>query len=178
MKKPLVSGSLKGFTVLEFLIVVGIMVILISIVLVGLSSSRVRARDDRRIARIQTVAIAIEDFAADCRTYPLRMDLSYACPSDTNLTLGRYISDFNGDDWNQPGGLNYVPISYGSGVGCTGYHLWVQLENQNNSLATGDANWSSIGQTSCLSDGVDSTTGNPSPTAVNGVTDGIYDLHR
>lgn len=155
------------------------MVILISIVLVGLSSSRVRARDDRRIARLQTVAIAIEDFAADCRTYPLRMDLSYTCPNPaTPVTLGQYISDFNGDDWNQSTGLNYVPISYGSGVGCTGYHLWVQLENQNNSLATGDTNWSSMGQTICSSDGVDSTTGNPSPVTVNGVTDGIYDLHR
>lgn len=172
MKKPA-----PAFTVLEFLIVIGIMVILISIVLVGLSASRVRARDDRKIARIQTVGIAIEDFAADCRTYPLRMDLEYICPT-TGVKLGQYISDFSGDDWNQPGGLNYVPISYAGGTGCTGYHLWVQLENQNNSLATGDADWDSTGQTICLSDGVDSTTGNPSPVTINGATDGIFDLHR
>ncbi len=69
-KKPLHGGffvwynrtmvkTSKGFTVLEFLIVITIIGILIAIVLVSLSSSRARARDDERIARVQNASIAI-----------------------------------------------------------------------------------------------------------------------
>lgn len=174
----------QAFTVLEFLVVIAIMGILISIVLIGLSSARERSRDDRRIARMQTLAVALEDFASDCRAYPLRLDPGYQCPSDQTITFGQYIDNISDDAINSstPGSIHYQPLSFSAsgGNGCTGYHLYVQLEQLGNKTAQKDSNFdstSSLVQV-CLSDGNNTNLGNPSPTPINGSTAGVYDLRR
>jgi prepilin-type N-terminal cleavage/methylation domain-containing protein len=174
----------KAFTVLEFLVVIAIMGILISIVLVGLSAARERSRDDRRIARMQTISVALEDFASDCRAYPLRLDPTYECPSNTALTFGNYISGLPEDlinDSTVPGRIHYQPLSFSTnnGTGCTGYHLYVQLEQLGNQTAMRDSNFDSTQFQVCNADTAGITdTGNPSPSPINGATDGVYDLRR
>ncbi|MBI1888982.1 MAG: type II secretion system protein [Candidatus Spechtbacteria bacterium] len=59
-----------AFTLIELLVVVTIMGILASIVLVSLSSARIKARDTRRIADIRQVVLALEFYADHYRSYP------------------------------------------------------------------------------------------------------------
>lgn len=164
----------KGFTVLEFLIVITIIGILITIVLVSLSASRERSRDDQRIANVQNVSIAIEQFYTDCRTYPLELTTGYACPTNQNLTLGNYISDLSLWDGTNPEYF-YQPLSYNvNQTPCTGYHIGVQFENTGNALAVRDAEFNSIGTLLCTTDGVDTITDH----SFNGTEAGRYDLKR
>lgn len=52
-----------GYTLVELLVVVGIISILISLSLVGVNSARVRSRDAKRIADLQTIQSALEQHA-------------------------------------------------------------------------------------------------------------------
>ena len=60
----------KGFTLIEMLIVVVIIGILSSIVLVGVSGFRERARDTKRVADLRQVQNALEVYYAKNTVYP------------------------------------------------------------------------------------------------------------
>ncbi len=164
-----------GFTVLEFLIVITIIGILIAIVLVSLEASRARSRDDQRIARVQNVSVALEQFYTDCRTYPLELTVGYICPTNSNITLGNYISDLENWDGTNPEYF-YQPLSYGGNIEpCTGYHIGVQFENTGNSFAARDAQFNSNNADTCTTDGVGfSSISSP----FDGTISGLYDLKR
>jgi len=59
-----------GFTLIELLVVIAIIGILSSVVLVGLTQSRAKARDARRIADLKQLQIALEIYFSDAKTYP------------------------------------------------------------------------------------------------------------
>lgn len=65
-----VSGRLKGFTLIEVLIVVAIVGLLASVVLVGLGGFRSRGRDTRRIADLKQVQNGLELYYAKYSEYP------------------------------------------------------------------------------------------------------------
>ncbi len=60
----------KGFTLIEILIVVGIIGILASIILVGLGSFRARGRDARRITDLREVQNGLELYYTKYQKYP------------------------------------------------------------------------------------------------------------
>ncbi|MDP2629311.1 MAG: type II secretion system protein [Candidatus Harrisonbacteria bacterium] len=60
----------KGFTLIEVLIVVGIIGILASIVLVGLGSSREQARDARRVTDLRQTQQGLELYYVKNQEYP------------------------------------------------------------------------------------------------------------
>ncbi|MDP3880993.1 MAG: prepilin-type N-terminal cleavage/methylation domain-containing protein [bacterium] len=60
----------KGFTLIEILIVVGIIGILSSVILVGLNSSRSRARDSRRITDLRQTQQGLELYYTKSGEYP------------------------------------------------------------------------------------------------------------
>jgi prepilin-type N-terminal cleavage/methylation domain-containing protein len=173
----------EGFTVLEFLVVIAMIGIIIAIAFASLSLSRSRSRDDQRIARLESVSVALEDFYRDCREYPLFLSSSYPC-GNTGQTLGSYMVDIDSTIFNQTGSeFHYIPLSFagpdGSGHGCTGYHLGVQLENNNNSFSQKDANFNS----STPGPEViycDSSNLYPQPVTIvngfNGTDPGLYDI--
>ena len=59
-----------GFTLIEMLIVVTIIALLSSIILVGLGSSRAKARDARRIADLHNTMVALELYYSKYQFYP------------------------------------------------------------------------------------------------------------
>jgi prepilin-type N-terminal cleavage/methylation domain-containing protein len=55
-----VIGQQAGFTLIELLVVVAIIGVLSSIVLVGLNTARMKARDIKRLADFRQIALALE----------------------------------------------------------------------------------------------------------------------
>jgi len=60
----------KGFTLIEVLVVVGIIGVLASILLIGLGTLRRKGADTRRIADMRTTQNALELYATKCGYYP------------------------------------------------------------------------------------------------------------
>lgn len=65
-----VRTNKKGFTLIEILIVVGIIGLLASVVLSGLGSVRGRGRDTRRVADLRQVQQGLELYYTRCQRYP------------------------------------------------------------------------------------------------------------
>ncbi|OGC93915.1 hypothetical protein A2389_02335 [Candidatus Adlerbacteria bacterium RIFOXYB1_FULL_48_10] len=60
----------RGFTLIELLVVIAIIGLLASIVMVSLSSARVKARDAQRAAALHQIRDAVELYASDNGHYP------------------------------------------------------------------------------------------------------------
>ncbi len=119
--------SQKGFTVLELLVVVGIISILMGLVLVGLNNARRHSKDERTVSSVQTVIVGLQQFYSICREYPVALDdtTQYACLG--MKTLQEIIPDV----------ASYMtaPYFYAStasdsspNAACTGFHFGVKLD--------------------------------------------------
>jgi len=60
----------QGFTLLELLVVIGIIGLLASILVVNLTGARRRARDTKRIADVRSMLTAVEDYYGKNGYYP------------------------------------------------------------------------------------------------------------
>jgi len=71
----------KGFTLIELLVVIAIIGLLATIMTVALNSARAKARDAKRIADIEQMRVALENYFADHGEYPYTVDCSSASDS-------------------------------------------------------------------------------------------------
>ncbi len=85
-----------GYTLVELVVAIGIIVVILSVSLAGISNIRVKSRDAKRIADIQTIQSALELHALNdpSRSYP-------PDPASSDVT---YCTDF------QTGGATYNGI--------------------------------------------------------------------
>lgn len=60
----------KGFTLIEVLVVITLIAILLAIVLANISGTKTKSRDNVRIANIQTIRLALEEYRASCGVFP------------------------------------------------------------------------------------------------------------
>ena len=164
----------KGFTVLEFLIVVAIMAILVGLILVGLNAARENARDQEKISNLRRIALGIQQYHDMCREYPADLIPSQPlCNTLNTETLEKLIPDIGvfrfEDDTSDYG---YAPIADGYPEDpdtCTGYHLWVKLEKDRDTNA---ARFDSTITNQCSSS---------YPRTMNASTlanEFIYDIHK
>jgi prepilin-type N-terminal cleavage/methylation domain-containing protein len=131
----------KGFTVLEFLVVLTILVILIGLVLVGLTRVRSRARDEEKISRLQSVVVALEQYHDICREYPMALSPAgqTTCPAlgaNSFETLAPGVDIFL---FNDPASDYYysgLTLADGSISECVSYHIGVRLENSDAGTAS------------------------------------------
>lgn len=65
------KGHNKGFTIIELLMVMGIIGVLIGVVVVNTRSSQAQARDDQRRADLSEIAAALELYEVEQGHYPL-----------------------------------------------------------------------------------------------------------
>lgn len=164
----------KGFTVLEFLIVMAIMAILVSLILVGLTTARANARDQAKIANLQKIALALQQYQDICREYPNELIASQSCVAlqNANASLGSLIPEIDTYAFNTQGDYNYAPMApdQNNPQVCSGFHLWVRLERQNNT--TNAARFNSDTQNFLTCD-----TANPA--TINASSDmTIYDIYK
>lgn len=125
----------KGFTVLEFLIVVAIIMILLVIILPSLQKARERSFDEKHVTDLKTISLELEQFKQACGSYPERIDPLIACGNDTtgNNNLGNYIpeiSQYNFTDSTNPGYIQYAPLAINATDSeCVAFHLGIKLKN-------------------------------------------------
>ncbi len=72
----MMNSGKKGFSLLELLVVIGIIGILVSIGTVAYRSAQERARDSRRRQDVDAVGKALEQYYADNLSYPASGDCS------------------------------------------------------------------------------------------------------
>jgi prepilin-type N-terminal cleavage/methylation domain-containing protein len=107
----------KGFSIAEIVVVVGIMAILTTLVYTSLDSSKKQSRDQKRVAEISSVQLALEQFYARNKFYPSDLE---------DFVLKTYLSSV-------PDGVKYAPLNSLDNplnTKCGSYHLYVTLESK------------------------------------------------
>lgn len=169
----------KGFTVLEFLVVVAIIMILLAIILPSLQTARERSYDEKYVTDLKTISLELEQFKQACGSYPDKLDPLVPCDNDSNSTLEKYIPEitqYNFSDSSAPNYINYTPFSIISGdTTCVAYHLAIVLKNETTGIfANGDANINSV-QNSSIPYGICGSSGS---AGIDGTEVHTYDIFK
>lgn len=137
--KEKIESPKKGFTLIELLVVISIIGVLSSVVLVALSSARMKARDALRISSVRSIKNAMELYYNDNKGYPTSPDSSNGdvLLSDAvlvNKLVPQYIS-------SMPAQLvtdndHYYANGATSGVS-SGYDMLIYIESTSSWCRTG-----------------------------------------
>jgi len=173
---------IKGFTVLEFLIVVAIIMILIAIILPNLQLAREKSFDEKRVTDLKTISLELEQFKQACGSYPPKIDALVPCGNDNNPdnNLGRYIPEieqYNFSDLLNPNYISYAPFSVSiSDPICVAFHLGITLQNKTIGIfANSDSNVNSATDPNFVYVACPDSIGN---TAFNGTDEHTYDIFK
>tara|TARA_B100001989_G_scaffold221083_1_gene173790 strand:- start:547 stop:1128 length:582 start_codon:yes stop_codon:yes gene_type:complete len=109
MKKNIDNN--KGFTLIEVLVVVGILALLVSFLMINFNDARADARDKARAAALEQLAVALELYKAEYGVYPDQGcgDPSageWAGPGPATLSWAASCDDYI---VGHTGGVNFVP---------------------------------------------------------------------
>ncbi|MDP1689238.1 MAG: prepilin-type N-terminal cleavage/methylation domain-containing protein [bacterium] len=118
----------KGFTLIELLVVVAVIGILSSIILIGLRSAQMGARDSKRMTDVRGLQNGLEIFFTACGKYPAALNGLTNPGSDANCSGGASIgiNQIPKDPANDT--LNYSYCSNGT----NSYVLGTKLEISTN----------------------------------------------
>lgn len=140
------NTSRKGFTIIELLVVVALAAILLATIVRGISAYRLRSRDDLRLAHMQTIQLALEEYRASCGVYPeqLALNINNARNGDCLFTLGDFLStipeapNYAASLGNLSDGYAYVGLTTSVGRPCFAYHLGVRIEGDGSAVLEED----------------------------------------
>jgi len=156
------SSGRRGFSLIELLVVIAIIVILSGVIIANISSSRIKARDGRRVSDLAQLQLALEQYFDRCQVYPgmagtsfsTYVNIDYVCQLDSSITLLNYISKLPTDPST---GDNYY---YATSANKTDYFLRAVLEDPNNpSIKDGLSANPGYGAGSCAIAGVNYCVG-------------------
>lgn len=121
----------KGFTLIELIVVVGLIALFASIVLVNLGGSRQKSRDVARAQDLNQIAKALQLYATSNGVFPDTL---------ADLAAGNFY-DGTGVD---PLGVAYEYVPLGSS-GCSGYHLGAVMEEAGSKYLASDSDAAASG---------------------------------
>jgi prepilin-type N-terminal cleavage/methylation domain-containing protein len=152
------SKNNRGFTLVEIIVVVGIMAILSGIVYASLSGSKAQNRDQKRVADISNIQLALEMYFNINRQYPAKLWPDKTDPPGTFTYLSS-ATNILSNDVNPPTSdpsdkYHYVPLG---GSKCSSYHLWATLETKSSALDS-KKGYDSTGASICENSGTDVTS--------------------
>ena len=139
----------KGFTIIELLVVISIMILFVTLSVMSFTQTGAQSRDRVRIANIQEIRLAVEEYRQMCGEYPagLTADTNNGdCPS--GFSLGEVLPSIpeNPEYSEDPGfyadqiynvlgtynGYMYAGLTTRTGGPCFEYHVGVPLESGRN----------------------------------------------
>ena len=145
------SRALSGFTLIELMIVVAVIVILASLVLAAAGSVQKKGARSRTEGEIAAIGAALESFKADNGDYPSNNIIGSSACLVTNLmpTNGTKVYyEFNprnltNNNYLDPFGYsyNYIYTNGAPNNGSNCYDLWSVAGSSNNSTNTWIKNW-------------------------------------
>ncbi|MFA7315157.1 MAG: type II secretion system protein [Candidatus Magasanikbacteria bacterium] len=126
-----------GFTIVEVLVVIGIIGILTVIIFPAISEIRAKNRDAEKVSDIATIQLALSLYYSQNGTYPNALDDSTFFPK---FLTADSLESPNEDEYQ------YVPLTLSTVTQdpkCTYYHLGVELELPSAQIDTTD-NFTSV----------------------------------
>lgn len=143
------NNKQKGFTLLELLVVIGIIGLLASIIVINLTGARKRARDTKRVGDVRNIQTANEDYYSKNGKYPTTIGdlvtgtqlpmwpLDPLAPTGTSCTA-------NSDNcyW-------YAYYTPSGALGPQSYHIGASLEDQGSMLFNQDRDCNSTTGSGC-----------------------------
>lgn len=165
-------SSKKGLTIIEVIVVIGIIAILTTIAYTSLSQIRAKSRDQKRIADIHSIQLALEYYFNKNARYP-----EMVWPKDMSNELQKEDSLYSYLD-SEPKAPSkdeiyyYIPLKTSSTVSrCSSYHLYTTLELKTSALDS-KRNFNSLDKVICGSFAEDGWKIDASATE----NDLVYDL--
>ena len=130
--------KLKAFTLVEVLVVIGIIALLTTVVYASLSRATAKSRDGERIARISNIQLALSYYYSHFNAYPQTLE-------EMGPDYLKNVPDLDCTSFQDAGREDtfcYVPLTKSGGAysecqgtdTCTYYHLGVHLELPNPQL--------------------------------------------
>ena len=112
-----ISRKTNGFTLVEIVVVIGIMAFLTAIIYSSFDASKAQSRDQKRVSDISTIQLGLEQYFQKNALYPVELkDASTTISQDLITTYGS----------------SYFPMTKNSGsTNCITYQLWVKFERNN-----------------------------------------------
>src|SRR3989344_3890318 len=110
----------KGFSLIELIVVIGIISVLTSFVLVSLSGARERALDGRRITDTQSIRLTLELYYEVNKEYP---DNIYGAGVLSPVFIGKVPQDPAGGNYSYENLTSAGGACSAASGSCTRYHL-------------------------------------------------------
>ncbi|MDO8743193.1 MAG: prepilin-type N-terminal cleavage/methylation domain-containing protein [Candidatus Azambacteria bacterium] len=142
----------KGFTLLELLVVIGIIGLLSSIIVVNLTGARKKARDVKRVADIRTIQTALESYYGKNGQYPTAIQGLVGATAELPARPKDPIAAATTDcaTAQSDACYFYAYVTPTGAVGPQSYHIGASLEELGSSLLNQDTDCiSSAANTTC-----------------------------
>jgi prepilin-type N-terminal cleavage/methylation domain-containing protein len=115
------NSSKKGFTLVELMVVVALILVMATIIMAAVSQARQNTREKKRLSDLANIEFALTLYKEKNRSYP-SFPIGIEAGAEENNILVGYIAQFNGNVYSDPlaaGGDGVYEYWYDSDFTCS-----------------------------------------------------------